>query len=537
MHTSRFFHLLCIASTAVFVVYAAFIQFPSEALAQANSTSQNQTVHDKVLRETIRLLYKKEYKKALQHIDDAFSSDSGSTLFKSRAFVLRAAALKGLGASAQAVTSYNNALLFSGDSAHSSLELDEYQILQSAQQAAIRGKYTMVTSDFYTVQQNSADTTKRNIVDMNLLQETAQILEKEPNDAVILYQRGYLLLKQQRYDSASLDFQRAAALLPPLESASAYFFAGQCYFFMERHSEAIQAFTQTLNLVPFHGEGFFYRGCANIKQARFTAAIKDFRSALQHNPDDAASMGLLGSLLINSGQKVEGCARLLKASELGYFPAVDLMNHYCNKTDDYGQNIVQLPTVTVEADKNVNYVQRIKNTKQGISVGQRVNPINPTLRNIGKNFSFAGTTTLSDGTTLITSGNPLANLKGMLPLQSMMNPVDCNSGIINTKSYLSLQCIANFLRQETETLGNKAIDKIVKQLQQLADELTITQAAIDNLSGSARTNVLQASADKHFGGDMAQIQSIYRDFQSLLGQLQKKMEEYEKVLKAEGKIP
>lgn len=119
----------------------------------------------------------------------------------------------------------------------------------------------------------------------------------------------------------------------------------------------------------------------------------------------------------------------------------------------------------------------------------------------------------------------------------MMNPVDCNSGIINTKSYLSLQCIAYFLRQETEALGNKAIDKIVKQLQQLADELTITQAAIDNLSASPLTNTARASSDKYFGDDMAQIQSIYRDFQSLLVQLQKKMEEYEKVLKAEGKIP
>lgn len=119
----------------------------------------------------------------------------------------------------------------------------------------------------------------------------------------------------------------------------------------------------------------------------------------------------------------------------------------------------------------------------------------------------------------------------------MMNPVDCNSGVINTKSFLSLQCVAYFLRQETEALGNKAIDKIVRQLQQLADELTIAQAAIDNLSANAQTSALQALADRYFGGDMAQIQSIYRDFQSLLVQLQKKIEDHEKVLKAEGKIP
>lgn len=539
MQTILFFHLSRImpVSTGVLTFCAAFFLFQCVAFAQVNTGSQPYaSPHDKILRETVALLYKKEYTKALRYIDNALASDSGNTLFKSRAFALKASALKAIGAPAQALTNYDNAALLSAFSPSSTLEPDEYhQAMHNAHQSALQAKLNILTTN--VTQHIINDTTKPSSAEKNVLQESAQILEKEPNNAVILYQRGYILFKQQHYDSASQDFQRAAALLPPLESASAYFHAGLCYFFIERHSEAIQAITQTLNLAPFHGEGFFYRGCANIKQSRFTAAIKDFRSALQHNPDDATSMGLLGSLLINNGQKFEGCARLLKASELGYSPAVDLMDRYCSKTDGYGQKIVQLPTVTVEADRNVNYVQRIKNTKQGISAGQRVNPINPTLRNLGKSFSLSGTTTLSDGTTLITPGNPLANLKGMLPLQSMMNPVDCNSGIINTKSYLSLQCIAYFLRQETEALGNKAIDKIVRQLQQLADELTIAQAAIDNLSGSTRANASQASADKYFGGDMAQIQAIYRDFQSLLIQLQKKIEEHEKVLKAEGKIP
>lgn len=392
--------------------------------------------------------------------------------------------------------------------------------------------------NLHTAQQRQAnDSTTRNDTEKHLLNEATQILTHDPNNALALYRHGYALFQQQRYDSSAQDFQRAAPGLPPLEAASAHYHAGLSYFFLDRYNDAYRELTQTQTLAPFYAESYFYRGCVLIKQDRYAAAIKDFRAALQHNPNDAMSMGLLGSLLINSGQKYEGCARLLKAAELGYAPALDLMNRYCNKTDDDGLKIVRLPAVTVEANKDINYAQRIKNTKQGISVAQRVNPINPTLRNIGKNLSLTGTATLSDGTTLITSGNTLSKITGMLPLQSMMNPVDCNSGIINTKSYLSLQCIAYFLRQETEALGNKAIDKIVKQLQQLADELTITQAAIDNLSASPLTNTARASSDKYFGDDMAQIQSIYRDFQSLLVQLQKKMEEYEKVLKAEGKIP
>ncbi|MBL7992541.1 MAG: tetratricopeptide repeat protein [Candidatus Kapabacteria bacterium] len=520
--------------------FTALMSFPCAIHGQINIASKNIVSEERVLRETSDLLYQKKYQKALQYIDNAIASDSGGAVFKSRVLSLRAAALRALGTSTQAIIDYEKAAL-AIDATEKSLEPDEQRVLHRTLHTALQGHLNILVENLRGLSSNPTqlsvdDVTKRNAAEANVFRETEKILAREPNSAAALYNHGFALYKQQLYDSAIQYFKRAAELLPALESASAHYYLGLSYFFLQRHNEALEAFSRALVHAPFHAEGYFYRGCTYIRQDRYNLAIKDFRSALQYNATDAASMGILGSLLINAGQKSEGCSRLLKSAELGYLPAVDLLNRYCNK-DENGIKIVRLPEVTVEADRNVNYAQRIKNTKQGISVGQRINPILPTMRNLSKNFSLAGTTTLPDGTTLINAANPLGNQPGMLPLQSMINPADCNSGVINTKSFVSLQCLAYFFRQETEPLGSKVIDKLVRRLQQVADELTIAQAAIDNMSASARTDASQASFDKFFGGDVAQIQSLYRDFQSLLVQLQKKIEEHEKVLKEEGKIP
>lgn len=399
---------------AVFVLlcFCPGFAFPQ----QQSSSSGSSTTSEKALRETITLLYRKDYQKALQRIDNAFAADSGTALFRSRALALRAAALRGIGSPTRALMDYQHSLELSENSlANTPTEnLVEQQSIRNALQSALQGKLSVLEHNLDATPRGASDSARKD-AEKHLLNESAHILSAEPNNALALYRHGYTLFQQQRYDSAALNFQRAASGLPPLEAASAHYHAGVSYFFLERYDDAFRELTQTQIIAPFYAESYFYQGCVLIKKERYAAAIKDFRAALQRNPTDAASMGLLGSLLINGGQKYEGCARLLKAAELGYAPALDLINRYCNQTSDDGLKIVRLPEVTVEADKEVNYAQRIKNTKQGISVAQRVNPINPTLRNLGKNFSLAGTTTLSDGTTLITSGNPLSKLTGMLP--------------------------------------------------------------------------------------------------------------------------
>jgi hypothetical protein len=46
----------------------------------------------------------------------------------------------------------------------------------------------------------------------------------------------------------------------------------------------------------------------------------------------------------------------------------------------------------------------------------------------------------------------------------------------------------------------------------------------------------QAIGGELSSGDFVRLNGMYQDFQELLGKLQKKIEDYEKVLQAEGKI-
>jgi hypothetical protein len=153
---------------------------------------------------------------------------------------------------------------------------------------------------------------------------------------------------------------------------------------------------------------------------------------------------------------------------------------------------------------------------------------------LGK-MPLAGTSTLSDGSTLINATNPLAN-SGMLPLQSMINPADCNGSVINTRSFVSVQCIAYVIRQETEPFKHKPIEKITRRLQQLADEITMQMAMMGNLGATGRTMNVETAGDATYGGDPAQLNNLYREFQVVLRELQYAVTEYEAILKAEGKI-
>ena len=517
---TTFFHNL--RRTALLLIILPLLLFTS--LFGQNGKTINTAALENVLREAQSLLYQKQYAQAQQFLDQTLSKDSGTASFRSRAFALKAASLLGLGKSDAASAVYETAY-WQGRSA---LENDanaakayEQVFLQSLVQSALQGKLALAAAA--AAQSSTVRATADTLLRLN------------PDNGTALYHRAYVLFQEQQYDSAAQDFRHASEVLPPLQAASAYFHLGLCYFSNRKPNDAEKAFAKAISLAPFHAESYFYHGCTNTSLERFPAAIKDFTNALRYNPSDGASMGMLGSLLINAGQRQEGCARLARASQLGYTPAIDLLERYCNNAAEDGSKIVRLPTVTVEADRNINYGQRVKNTKQSISMGQRINPQLPTLRNMLGKMPLAGTTTLSDGSTLVHAANPLAN-SGMLPLQSMINPADCNGSVINTRSFVSVQCIAYVIRQETEPFKHKPIEKIARRLQQVADEITIQMAMMGSLGATARAANVETAGDNTFGGDAAQLNNLYREFQMLLRQLQYAVTEYEAVLKAEGKI-
>ncbi len=492
--------------------------------------------------EVSALLHKKDYQNSQGMIAELLKFDTSSSLVRSRLLLLQAAALRGMGKTLDAERSYDAAYQTASSCTNQKalFSPSELQFIQSILQSALQGKIALATVALPSPM--IIDTAKGTLIASpdyeqglaGIVAQAEKLLRDNPRNALALYHRGYARYKSQMYDSAVQDLRRAAEALPPLQAATAYYHGGLCLFALNRRDEAVKAFSQVLALVPSHSESYFYRGCMYTKQEQFLLAIKDFNTALRYNSNDGASAGMLGSLLINAGSRQEGCAKLFRASQLGYTPAIDLIERYCNRTDD-NMKIYRLPTVTVEAgNADVNYEKRITNAKRGVLIGQRMNPMMPTLRNMLGRNPLAGFSQLGDGSVVSQAGSsPVAS--GMMPLQSMINPADCDAIVINTKSFFSIQCIAYFLRQETKPMKNKEIDKITRQLQQTADEVTIIQNTMTNLgvaSAMSGENVL----DNTFGGNTASLNALYRDFQAYLKTLERKLEEFEVVLKEEGKI-
>jgi tetratricopeptide (TPR) repeat protein len=506
--------------------------------------SRSEAASQTFFQEVSTLLYQKEYTKALEYISAEFATDSGTAIFKSRALALKAAALRGKGDIQSALTHYDYALHIETTSqADTSLSVGERQSFRNAVEATLQARLSIFAGTINA--SNHTDSAVRESSNQaalrDLLRESERVLRDAPDNALALYQHGYALFSMRLYDSAAHDFRRVVGILPPLQAATAYYHLGLCTFFTHHPDEAKFAFSRAIALAPFHAESYFYRGCILARQEKFAAAIEDFTFATQYNPTDAPSMGMLGSLLINSGRKKEGCIRLARAYQLGYAPALPIIERYCdNNVAEDGSKIVRLPTITVDGNKQINYAQRVTTTKQAIYTGLRVrSPMQQPGRKMFQNTSF------SEGTLVIPDGNGTAQVAlsnnerpaspTSIPLQAILNNADCNGVVVNTQSFVSLQCIAYILRQETKPMDNDDIHKLVKRLQQLADELAVAQNAIGNMNVGNPMNP-QAIGGELSSGDFVRLNGMYQDFQELLGKLQKKIEDYEKVLQAEGKI-
>jgi tetratricopeptide (TPR) repeat protein len=316
---------------------------------------------------------------------------------------------------------------------------------------------------------------------------------------------------------------------------------GLCKFKTNNPSEAVAAFSKSIELAPFHGESYFYRGCMYALGEQFSLAMQDFTNAVRLNPNDAPSSGMLGSLLISTGKRTEGCIRLTRSYQLGYAPAMPIIERYCsNGVAEDGSKIVRLPTVTVDADR-INYAQRVKNTKQGIAMAQRIrSPFQQHSRNLTQPKGFnAGTLFIPDGNAVaavpVETPSNLPSSPTSIPLQAIINKADCNSAVINTQSFVSIPCIAYFFAQETKPFDNPDIQKIVKKIQLLSDEIVVLQYAIGNVTPGSYAAPTASGTDA-LSADFGRLSTMYDTFMTLVAQLQNKLSLHEVVLQKEGKL-
>lgn len=117
-------------------------------------------------------------------------------------------------------------------------------------------------------------------------------IEKIPDNADNVYNRGYAHLNLQNYTQAQSDFDRVLQLSP--NYTSAYVRRGQVYTALGNTTSAISDFSQAIRRDDTDGEAYYQRGIAHYDAENYELAIDDFTTAIDMETATANAYALRG---------------------------------------------------------------------------------------------------------------------------------------------------------------------------------------------------------------------------------------------------
>ena len=96
------------------------------------------------------------------------------------------------------------------------------------------------------------------------------------------------------------------------------------------YQDAISDFSKVIEINPKYENVYEERGEVKYDLEDNRGAIIDFTKAIENNPYDRYAYYYRGISKIFLGEKDSGCLDLSKAGELGYKPAYEAIQHFCN---------------------------------------------------------------------------------------------------------------------------------------------------------------------------------------------------------------
>lgn len=118
-----------------------------------------------------------------------------------------------------------------------------------------------------------------------------KILENNPNNPLVLNNRGNTYADLKMFDKAFKDYNRALELKPddPMFLSN----RGSAYYLQSRYNEALDDLNHALSLRE-HPTTLIYRGLTYYELGRYKEAITDYSHALELEPDSADILGFRG---------------------------------------------------------------------------------------------------------------------------------------------------------------------------------------------------------------------------------------------------
>ncbi|MCS7210456.1 MAG: tetratricopeptide repeat protein [Chloroherpetonaceae bacterium] len=193
--------------------------------------------------------------------------------------------------------------------------------------------------------------------------------------------RGQLARAARNFSRANADFTAAISLSP--DSVQAYFYRAMARIGLGALEEAIEDLTTVINSkTPFDeafsqraacyaslgqtelalkdyaelirrredAEAYRLRAAFYRRQKQYGLALADFERAVELRPDHPELLFESGTLKLGMGMKEKGLADVLKAQNLGYKPAAELLSKYYSKDRTLDSlRVYYAPQIVVEA--------------------------------------------------------------------------------------------------------------------------------------------------------------------------------------------
>lgn len=141
--------------------------------------------------------------------------------------------------------------------------------------------------------------------------------------------QGIQKARENDFQGSINDFTKSIKLNK--NNWEAYYNRGLSKAKVQNYSGSISDYSIAIKLNPNFEDAYYNRG--NVKAQKlndFKGAIADYDKAININPNDAEVYGNRGLSKIKLGHKQSGCTDLIKANELGFSKAPQLLQKYCN---------------------------------------------------------------------------------------------------------------------------------------------------------------------------------------------------------------
>jgi tetratricopeptide (TPR) repeat protein len=123
----------------------------------------------------------------------------------------------------------------------------------------------------------------------------SQCIKLQPDCAEARFNRGYVLMELDRYDGALEDLSNVILLNP--SDAHAHYYRARIYYKNNRFNEVAVDLSNAIDLGLKSAVTYKFRAHANSQTGEFEKALSDYKSALQHAPDDAEALNGLAWFL------------------------------------------------------------------------------------------------------------------------------------------------------------------------------------------------------------------------------------------------